>query len=87
MWLGLSRLREPTSVAGHAKAITPTVPVPLEGPAYFVSHGGEAFPSVIIVLQGNGIAIDLLGTTFISKHGSPAMHRKTVPDVPSPASS
>jgi hypothetical protein len=33
------------SVLGHAKVITPLVPVPLEGPAYFVSHGGEAFPA------------------------------------------
>ena len=26
---------------GNAKVITPMIPVPLEGPAYFVSHGGE----------------------------------------------
>jgi hypothetical protein len=40
---------------GHAKAITTIIPVPLEGPAYFVSHGGEAFPSLIVVLQGYGV--------------------------------
>ena len=71
-----------TSVVGHAKAIAPIVPVPLEGPAYFVSHGGEAFPSLIVVLQGYGLTVDLVGTTFISKHGITSSTFKTVPDVP-----
>ncbi len=70
------------SVIGHAKAITPLVPDPLEGPAYFVSHGGEAFPSLIVVLQGYGVKIDLVGTTFISKAGITSSTFKTVPDAP-----
>ncbi len=70
------------SIVGRAKATTPILPVPLEGPAYFVSHGGEAFPSLIIVLQGYGITVDLVGTTFISKHGITSSTFKTVPDVP-----
>ena len=70
------------SVIGHAKVITPLVPVPLEGPAYFVSHGGEAFPSLIMVLQGYGVTVDLVGTTFISKAGVTSTTFKTVPDQP-----
>ncbi len=70
------------SIIGHAKAITPLVPVPLEGPAYFVSHGGEAFPSLIVVLQGYGVTVDLVGTTFISKAGITSSTFKTVPDAP-----
>jgi hypothetical protein len=67
---------------GHAKVITPLLPVPLEGPAYFVSHGGEAFPSVIFVLQGYGITIDVVSTTYISKSGITSATIKTVPDQP-----
>jgi hypothetical protein len=70
------------SEVGHAKAITPILPVPLEGPAYFVSHGGEAFPSLIVVLKGYGVTVDLVGTTFISKAGITSSTFKTVPDVP-----
>ncbi len=70
------------SVVGHATAITPVLPVPLNGPAYFVSHGGEAFPSLIVVLQGYGVTVDLVGTTFISKQGITSSTFKQVPDVP-----
>jgi hypothetical protein len=70
------------SVVGHARAITPILPLPLEGPAYFVSNGGEAFPNLIMVLQGYGVTIDLVGSTFISKAGITSSTFKTVPDQP-----
>jgi len=70
------------SVIGYAKAVTPLLPVPLEGPAYFVSNGGEAFPNLIMVLQGYGVKIDLVGDTFISKSGITSSTFKTVPDQP-----
>ena len=41
---------------------------------YFVSHGGEAFPSLEIVLQGYGFTIDLVASTFISKAGITLKH-------------
>ncbi len=72
----------PASVIGHAVVHTPLLPVPLEGPAIFVSHGGEAFPSLTMVLQGYGVTIDLVGTTFISKAGITSTTFKTVPDQP-----
>ena len=72
----------PESVIGHAKAITPILPVPLEGPVYFVSNGGEAFPNLIMVLQGDGVTIDLVGDTFISPAGITSSTFKTVPDQP-----
>jgi hypothetical protein len=70
------------SVVGHAKALTPVLPVALEGPAYFVSNGNEAFPNLIIVLQGYGVTIHLVGDTFISKKGITSSTFKSVPDVP-----
>jgi hypothetical protein len=70
------------SKIGFAKVGTPLLPVPLEGPAIFVSHGGEAFPSLTMVLQGYGVTVDLVGTTFISHAGITSTTFKTVPDVP-----
>jgi hypothetical protein len=70
------------SRVGSATAITPVLPVPLNGPAYFVSHGGEAFPSLVVVLQGYGVTVNLVGTTFISKAGITSSTFKQVPDVP-----
>jgi hypothetical protein len=72
----------PASIIGHATATTPVLPVPLSGPAYFVSHGNESFPSLIIVLQGYGVTVHLVGSTFISKTGITSSTFKTVPDVP-----
>jgi hypothetical protein len=70
------------SIVASAKATTPVLPVPLSGPAYFVSHGGEAFPDLVVVLQGYGATVDLVGTTFINKAGITSSTFKTVPDVP-----
>jgi uncharacterized repeat protein (TIGR01451 family) len=70
------------SVIGIAKATTPLLPVTLMGPVYFVSHGGEAFPDLEIVLQGYGVRVDLVGSTFISKAGITSSTFKTVPDAP-----
>jgi hypothetical protein len=69
------------SKIGYAVVHTPLLPVPLEGPAIFVSHGGEAFPSLTMVLQGYGVTVDLVGATDI-KNGVTSTTFKTVPDVP-----
>jgi hypothetical protein len=71
------------SRVGVARALTPILPVPLTGPAIFVSHGGEAFPSLVVVLQGYGVTVDLVGATFIDeKTGVTTSTFATVPDVP-----
>jgi hypothetical protein len=70
------------SKIGYAVVHTPLLPVPLVGPAIFVSHGGEAFPSLTMVLQGDNVTIDLVGTTNISKAGITSTTFKTLPDSP-----
>ncbi len=69
------------SLIGIAKASTPVLPVPLEGPAYLVSHGGAAFPDVIVILQGDGVRIDLIGNINIAK-GITSSTFASVPDAP-----
>jgi hypothetical protein len=70
------------SVVGHATAITPLLPVPLAGPAYFVSNGSAKFPELVLVLQGYGVTILLHGETFIDKRGVTSSTFHTVPDQP-----
>ncbi|HEX5308636.1 MAG TPA: hypothetical protein VFW38_06095 [Solirubrobacteraceae bacterium] len=73
----------PQSRVGYARATTPILPVPVEGPAYFVSHGGQQFPELIVVLQGDGVTIDLAGETFINEKTSITSSTfRQIPDVP-----
>ena len=54
----------------------------MEGPAIFVSHGGEAFPSLTIVLQGYGVTSTSSARRSSAKPGITSSTFKTVPDAP-----
>jgi hypothetical protein len=68
---------------GYATVRTEVLPVPLEGPVFFVSYGGAKFPDVVMVLQGDGVTVDLTGETFIDKQtGVTSATFASVPGVP-----
>ena len=73
----------PASIIGHLVVHTPVLPVPLEGPLYFVSYGGAAFPDAVAVIKGYGVTIESHGHTFINgKTGVTSATFESVPDVP-----
>ncbi|HEV3070038.1 MAG TPA: hypothetical protein VGY76_01265 [Solirubrobacteraceae bacterium] len=72
---------DPNSLVGFVKANTPVLPVALTGPAYLVSHGGAAFPDLVVVLQGDGVRVDLTGNTNIVKSITSSTF-SSVPDAP-----
>lgn len=69
------------SLVGHATVLTPALPSAMSGPAYIVSHGGQAFPDLDLVLSGSGVTIVLVGNTNI-KRGITTTTFAANPDVP-----
>jgi hypothetical protein len=69
------------SIIGHAVVRTPDLPVPLEGPVYFVSYGNKSFPEVVLVLKGDNVTIEEHGETLIEGGVTTATFRH-VPDAP-----
>jgi uncharacterized repeat protein (TIGR01451 family) len=70
-----------SSDVGTAKAVTPVLGEPLVGPAYLVSHGGAAFPDLVVILEAQGVRLDLVGNTSIKKNITTSTF-DSVPDAP-----
>ncbi|HEY2767026.1 MAG TPA: hypothetical protein VGI76_02145 [Solirubrobacteraceae bacterium] len=71
-----------TSRVGTATVSTPVLPDKLTGPAYLVSHGGQAFPDLDLILRGDGVEVVLVGHTHISSTGITTSTFESLPDVP-----
>ncbi len=69
------------SFVGGARANTPVLPNKLIGPAILVSHGGEAFPDLDLVLEADNVRVILVGHTKITK-GITTTDFSTTPDAP-----
>ena len=73
---------KPTAKVGEVVATTPVLPGELKGPAYFVSHGSEAFPDLDLILDGDGVQVVLVGHTHIAHSSITTSTFETLPDVP-----
>jgi hypothetical protein len=66
---------------GSAQVKTGLLAVPLRGPAYFVSDGKAAAPKLAMLLQGQGVVLELEGSMTVAKGGSSAITFKGIPDA------
>ena len=69
------------SVIGSATVATPVLGTAMRGPAILVSHGA-AFPNLVLVLQSQGVRIDLTGALYVDEHNITSATFRKIPDVP-----
>ena len=73
-----------TSVYGQAKAFTPLLAEPLQGPVYLrTSASHKGLPEMVVALRGDGgIAIDLAGRIDSTRGGGIRASFEALPDAP-----
>lgn len=79
--VGSATVTTPVLPGAPTAAGTPALGT-LTGPAYLVSHGGEAYPDLDVILRGDGVTVVLVGHTHIAADGILSGSFETLPDVP-----
>jgi hypothetical protein len=69
------------SVVGHGTLRTPLLKSSLSGPAYFLSNGGAAVPDLVLLLQGEGVLLELEGSVHVRNEITTASF-DSLPDMP-----
>jgi len=72
----------PGSVIGHAKALTPILSGPLEGPVYLRSNPERELPDLVAALHGSEVSVVLDGHTDSAPGGGLRNTFEVVPDAP-----
>ncbi len=70
-----------SALVGGASVLTPVLRTPLRGAVYAISQGRAQTPTVGLALQGEGVAIDVIGQTS-SRRGAVSASFRDLPDVP-----
>jgi hypothetical protein len=65
-----------------ARAQTPVLPGELVGPVYLLAHGRNVVPSPVVVLEDDGVTLELSGATSIDARGIVHVAFGDTPDVP-----
>jgi hypothetical protein len=73
------------SVVGYARAQTPILAGTLLGPVYLIAKARgarDAFPELEVVLQADGVRIDLTGQLYVSARNVTSASFEGIPDIP-----
>jgi hypothetical protein len=71
------------SIYGHAKAVTPILGEPLEGPVFLRANGGERnLPDLVVALHNAQVNFDLVGFVDSAKGGGLRNTFVAAPDAP-----
>jgi hypothetical protein len=70
---------------GSATVHTPILSAPLAGPVYLVTKGSSSaspFPEMVLLLQAQGVNIDLSGGLYVSELNVTSVTFTSIPDLP-----